>query len=437
MRIIQRKMSLGTQVLTVFGRIVFFKCESKLNAETSELVNTNNDPTNEAMRNTQTPHLTRKMMWSHKFSQNWSLTPNIQIRYGKLPGNQTRNKPVTSFKNSWHNQIKTQRRKKPTTASSDADDNIRPLTLKILHLANGQLEKPISTATLKFGIGDDTFAEHFVVLKKLTGLFLGFHFRRQNSVIPDTTHGLIHLFHLTMQVRKNNNGTSVGPQSILSDDKLTFLPMKTKRITPFVDHPSQCKATSTVTRKENFTEGASLIFSHAMSTITDKTVAVNVTSAIETLYTIMKNTQTAHFSVVTAEQSKFIRTAEKAVLSMIPSGGPDLSTQLNELPRTKRPKQQENTCWFPTSQNLSETEDQKSIQGTNSQRVVEISGEEKADPPQTMLNQEKISSNDLTGRAHCLLKLRHMQLKTFWLITMTFSSDIDWLLGWTRSWTRS
>ena len=31
-----------------------------------------------------------------------------------------------------------------------------------LHVANGQLEKPISTATLKFDIGDNTFAEHFV-----------------------------------------------------------------------------------------------------------------------------------------------------------------------------------------------------------------------------------------------------------------------------------
>ena len=30
-------------------------------------------------------------------------------------------------------------------------------------VANGQLEKPISTATLKCDIGDNTFAEHFVV----------------------------------------------------------------------------------------------------------------------------------------------------------------------------------------------------------------------------------------------------------------------------------
>ena len=32
-------------------------------------------------------------------------------------------------------------------------------------VANGQLKKPLSTATLKFEIGEKTFAEHFVVMK--------------------------------------------------------------------------------------------------------------------------------------------------------------------------------------------------------------------------------------------------------------------------------
>ena len=36
-------------------------------------------------------------------------------------------------------------------------------------VANGQLKKPISTTTLKFYIGDNTFGEHFVVVKSLTG----------------------------------------------------------------------------------------------------------------------------------------------------------------------------------------------------------------------------------------------------------------------------
>ena len=58
-----------------------------------------------------------------------------------------------------------------------------------IQVANGQLEKPIATATLEFDIEDHIFAEHFVVLKNLTGLIIGLHFIIHNSVAIDTTHG--------------------------------------------------------------------------------------------------------------------------------------------------------------------------------------------------------------------------------------------------------
>ena len=58
-------------------------------------------------------------------------------------------------------------------------------------VANGQLEIPLATTTLKFEIGDNNFAEYFVVLKKLTAPKNGLHFVRNNSVVIDTTHGLI------------------------------------------------------------------------------------------------------------------------------------------------------------------------------------------------------------------------------------------------------
>ena len=84
-----------------------------------------------------------------------------------------------------------------------------------IQVANGQLEKPIATTTLKFDIGDHIFAEHFVVMKNLTGLNIGLHFMRDNSVVIDTTHGLIHFPHLTMQVKSASSGTSAKPQQLL------------------------------------------------------------------------------------------------------------------------------------------------------------------------------------------------------------------------------
>ena len=81
------------------------------------------------------------------------------------------------------------------TIKQKAPDNI----LKIddppsfqIQVANGQLEKSVATTTLKFEVGDITFAEHFVGREKLTGPITGLDFLRNNSVVIDTTHGLIH-----------------------------------------------------------------------------------------------------------------------------------------------------------------------------------------------------------------------------------------------------
>ena len=157
-----------------------------------------------------------------------------------------------------------------------------------IQVANGQLEKPLSTATLKFEIGDNSFAEHFVVMKKLTGSIIGLHFMRNNSVVIDTTHGLIHFPHLTMQVKTASKESTTKPQPVIVDADLTIPPATTKTVTAYIDHPSKWSTTGTVTPLEKFTETASLLISHSMSTITDKRIAVRVTNTTESPYLIKK-----------------------------------------------------------------------------------------------------------------------------------------------------
>ena len=233
-----------------------------------------------------------------------------------------------------------------------------------IQVANGQLEKPLSTTTLKVEIGDNTFAERFVVMKKLTEpiLIIGLHFVRNNSVVIDTTHGLIPFPHLTMQVKSASSETTTKPPPVITDEALTIPPTTTKTITAFIDYPSKWNTTGTVTRLEKFTETASVLISYSMSTIIDKRIAVRVTNTTESPYLIKKHTQIAEFSVVTPEQSKHIKTAEKAILSMIPQGDADLTAYLNELLRTKKPEQQDNMFWFPTPENPGKPENHTPIQ---------------------------------------------------------------------------
>ena len=133
--------------------------------------------------------------------------------------------------------------------------------------ANGQLEISLAKATLKVEIGDNTFAERFVVMMKLTGPIIGLHFMRNNSVVIDTTQGLIYFPHLKMQVKTASSDTTTKPQPVITDEALTKPPTTTKTITVFIDHPSKWNTTGTATLLEQFTETASLLISHSMSTI--------------------------------------------------------------------------------------------------------------------------------------------------------------------------
>ena len=113
---------------------------------------------------------------------------------------------------------------------------------------------------------------------------------------------------------------------------------------------------------KKFSETASLILSLSMSTIIDRKIAVRVTNTTESPYTINKKTQNAEFSVVTSEQSKFIKPMDTAVFSTIPEAEPDLITYLTALLRTNKSDQQNKTFWFPTPENPGNTEDHTPIQ---------------------------------------------------------------------------
>ena len=257
-----------------------------------------------------------------------------------------------------------------------------PPNFQIL-VAQGQLEKPLATARLKYEIEDSSFAEDFVIMKKLTGPIIGLHFMRNNSVVSDTTHGLIHFPHLTMQVKTASSETTTKPQPVITDKALTIPPATTKTITAFIDHPPKWNITGTVTPLEKFMETASLLISQSMSTIIDKKIAIRVTNTTESSYLMKKHTQIAEFSVVTPEQSKHIKPVVMAILSMIPQGDPDLTAYLNELLRTNKPEQQDSTFWFPTPENPGKPEDHTPIQTRILKEVNELKDKGKLNPQES------------------------------------------------------
>ena len=173
------------------------------------------------------------------------------------------------------------------------------------------------------------------------------------------------------------------------DADLTIPPVTTKTVTAFIDHPSKWNTTGTVTPLEKFTETASLLISHSMSTIIDKRIAVRVTNTTESPYLIKKHTRIAEFSVVTLEQSKLIKPVDIAILSMIPQGDPDLTAYKNELLRTNKPEQQHNTFWFRTPENPGKPEDHTPIQSRNLKELNELKDKEKLNPQENTESRNK------------------------------------------------
>ena len=176
-----------------------------------------------------------------------------------------------------------------------------------IEVANGQLEKQLAATILETEIGESIVAEHFVVMNNIIGPIIGLHFMRNNSVVIDTTHGLITFLQLTMQVKTASSETTVINEPVITDDALMIPPTTTKLITAFVDRLPKRNPTGTVTVLEKFTETAGLLVSHSMLTIIEKRIAARVTNTTESPYLIKKHAQLAEFSVVTPAQRKHIK----------------------------------------------------------------------------------------------------------------------------------
>ena len=156
-------------------------------------------------------------------------------------------------------------------------------------MAKSQLEKPIATTTLRLDSGDGTLAERFVVRKKVTGLITGLHFMRQNSVVTDTTNGLVHFPHLKMQIKSTNREKSAKPNLFSAITPWYFQRWQQKQSllllfihlngTEQLRWP-QCKKITDIARVPIF---------HSISTIDDRKVAVRVTHTNESPYEIGKN----------------------------------------------------------------------------------------------------------------------------------------------------
>ena len=103
-----------------------------------------------------------------------------------------------------------------------------------------------------------------------------------------------------------------------------------------------------------------------------------------------KNTQIAEFSVVTPEQSKFIKPVDMAIRSEIQKGDPDVTKNVNEIRRTNQPEQQNNTFLFPRPANPGKREVETPIQTRLLKELLELKVEKRFNPQNDRESQIKL-----------------------------------------------
>ena len=134
---------------------------------------------------------------------------------------------------------------------------------------------------------------------------------------------------------------------------------------------------------ESYEKTPSPLISHSMSTMIDRRIAVRVTNTTETPYLIKKNTQIAEFRAITREQSKHFESLDLATLGTISKGDLDVTAYLNDLLRTYKPEQPNNTFWFSTPETPGKPKDHTPIQTRTLTKQTELKDKEKLNPQQS------------------------------------------------------
>ena len=84
-----------------------------------------------------------------------------------------------------------------------------------------------------------------------------------------------------------------------------------------------------------------------------------------------------------------MKPVDMAILSMIPQDDSDLTAYINELLRTSKPEQQDNTFWFPTPENPGKPEDDTPIQTRILNELNELKDKEKLNPRESTESRNK------------------------------------------------
>ena len=261
-------------------------------------------------------------------------------------------------------------------------------------VANGQLEAPIATVELQFEVGDITFREKFIVMTNLTSPLIGLFFLQRNSTILDMRQGILNFPFFSMQLKNEDQTYANVIELILNPVETTLQPGKRTTIWVNSQIYTDNEATGIIQPSPILENDEDLLICPALSSTQNNKHMVQISNFLDHPYTLKKGTHIANFSILTPEQTKHIRPVNPtSVRHILNNSHDDAIHYINNLLKTSKNDEVNETYWFPTPQNPGNRKERTPIQTRILNELRELEQIEKLNPLQNTNSRNQFLSN--------------------------------------------
>ena len=213
-----------------------------------------------------------------------------------------------------------------------------------VQLANAELEHSLPTYTLRFKIGDYSFAETFLIMTQTWFPIIWLAFLRKQFAILDNAQGTIDFpkIQITMALTNEMQNFNPNPITVKTESKHTIPAQFSRVIHASIAGGNDYPLTGTVQLLPQFDECAKFIVAPAITSARDKSVIIKIAFT-----TVSPNTELAELQTLKPEETKSTRTVDIAALNLLTKHA-EVVTYINALMQVERPDDNESKFRFPT-----------------------------------------------------------------------------------------
>lgn len=249
-------------------------------------------------------------------------------------------------------------------------------------VASGALVSVLDQVSIFFTLGGVQYSEPFIVLQTMNSPLLGLPFFENNGAVLDFKRKILNLPDFSFQINELSGPVkSRTPSYLFTVESIVIPPNRQELVTCQLREGKSLfpSVTGIVSPLRSFEIDTELCITSSISTVSSKSeTEIGVLNIHSVPITIPANVPIALFSVLTAEQARFLVPIDPRTLSMIEE--PNFETYAPSISACTPSEGQENECWFPTPETCSNTNNLTSLEKAIYNQIAAFQKAEKLNP---------------------------------------------------------